>query len=102
MARTLAKQFGDALQAATAPYQFALQTRAGSDAMGHVLRAATEMDPEAVLLSLDGIGAYDHVQRAAFLRALRNSGELRPLLPFVRLTYARSSRYLCTSRSPSR
>ena len=50
--RAIAAQFSDEFLARTAPFQFALQTRAGPDAMGHALRAALEADPDAVLLSL--------------------------------------------------
>ena len=34
----------------------------GTDCLGHLLRAATNADPQATILSVDGIGAYDHVQ----------------------------------------
>ena len=43
VARALAKQFGEALDRATAPYQFALQTRAGTDALAQAIRTATEL-----------------------------------------------------------
>eukprot|EP00973_Karenia_brevis_P089074 12352557-Karenia_brevis.AAC.1 len=45
--RALAMQYGDVLLEATAPYEFALQTRAGTDAIGHVLRYLTDNDPDA-------------------------------------------------------
>ena len=76
--------------------KFALQTRAGTDAMGHTLRAAMDSDPQAVLVSLDGVGAYDHVYRAEFLGRLLDDVDLRPLLPFVRMCYDRTSRYVWT------
>ena len=68
--RALASQFGDAIMDATAPYQFALRTRAGMDALVQTLRILSDADPDLVVLSLDGIGAYDHVRRAAMLRKL--------------------------------
>ena len=39
------------------------------------------------VLSVDGIGAYDHVQRAAMMSKLLEVPSLRHLLPFVRQAY---------------
>ena len=64
--RAVAKTFAAKIMEATNPYQFALQTRAGTDALAHVLQAITDMDEDAVIVSLDGIGAFDHVRRAGF------------------------------------
>ena len=44
-----------------APFQYALSTRAGTDCVGHMLWAATDANPNLTVLSIDGIGAYDHV-----------------------------------------
>ena len=89
VARTLyARRFDEA----TRPYQFALQARAGTDCLAALLRAATELDPAATVVSLDGRCAYDSVSRAAFLDKL---AEVTPsLVPFVRAFYARQSVYL--------
>ena len=58
-----------------------------------MLRAATELDPEATVMSLDGRSAYDSVSRAAMLGKLK---QVAPqILPFVRSLYARVSTYLC-------
>ena len=65
--RALAKQVGPAIEAACSPHQYALSTRAGTDCVGHVIRALTDADTSATLLSIDGVGAYDHVLRAAVL-----------------------------------
>ena len=54
------------------------------------------MDPEMTVLSIDGVGAYDHVYRSAMLSKLLEVPALRPLLPFVRSVYARPSTYLWT------
>ena len=48
-------------EAECAPFQCALSTRAGTDCVGHMLRAATDAHPNLTVLSVDGIGAYDHV-----------------------------------------
>ena len=64
VARALAQQFGPELNAACMPYQFALGTRAGTDCLGLLLRALTDLDDNLVVVSLDGVGAYDHISRA--------------------------------------
>ena len=96
MCRTVARQFADELQSSTAPFQFALQTRAGTDALGHALRAISELFPESIITSIDGIGAFDHVQRAAMFRELLEVSALHALAPLVRMFYARTSRFLWT------
>ena len=40
------------------PHQHALSTKAGTEALVRHLRAATELDPRATILSVDGVGAY--------------------------------------------
>ena len=67
VARILARQFMGAFEKECAPFQCALSTRAGTDCVGHLLRASTDRDPTSTVLSVDGIGAYDHVLRSAML-----------------------------------
>ena len=59
VAKTLARQFGKAVESTCAPFQFALSTRAGTDCVGHVVRALTDENPIVTVLSIDGVGAYD-------------------------------------------
>ena len=63
--KVLARQYAKEFDQATAPFQFALSTRAGTDALGLLLRGVTDADPEAVVVSLDGIGAFDHLSVSA-------------------------------------
>ena len=80
VARTLAKQFVKVFEAECSPFQYALSTRAGTDCVGHMLRAATDSDPSMTILRVDGIGAHDHIFRSAMLgRLLKMPGarELR-------------------------
>ena len=91
VSRTLAKEWAATFDRATRPYQFALQARAGTDALATHVRAALALRPDAVLVSLDGRSAYDCMSRAAFLAKLH---EVAPeLLPFVRLFYGQPSTY---------
>ena len=91
VSKTLAREWAAKFDQATRPFQFALQARAGTDALAAHVRAALETRPGAVLVSLDGRSAYDSMSRAAFLGKLR---EVAPeLLPFVRLFYGSPSTY---------
>ena len=92
VSRALARAFAGVFDEATRPYQFALSTRAGTDSLAAMLRAATELDPEATVVSLDGRSAYDSVSRAAMLGKFK---QVAPqILPFVGSLYARVSTYL--------
>ena len=94
VARALAQQFSEAFQSACLPFQYGLGTRAGTEALSKVLRVATELDPRATVLSVDAVGAYDHVSRQAMQEGLRSRPELAPLLPFARQFYGSESRYI--------
>ena len=63
--------------------EYALSTRAGTDCVGHMLRAPTDMDPMACVLKVDGIGAHDHVLRASMLGPLVGMSHAQSLAPFV-------------------
>eukprot|EP00969_Alexandrium_andersonii_P281368 12439150-Alexandrium_andersonii.AAC.1 len=73
------------------PFQFALSTRAGTDCVARVARALTELDSTATVVSIDGVGAFDHMRRSSMLGALRDSPDLRGLLPFARQFHGRQS-----------
>ena len=53
--RTLAQTFAPQLQQACLPHQYGLSTRAGTEALTCVLRAAVEIDPRATILSVDAV-----------------------------------------------
>ena len=83
VARTLAKQWAPTIDQATRPFQFAMQSRAGTDALVLSVRAALDTRENAVIVSLDGRSACDSISRTSFLAKLR---EVAPqLLPFARL-----------------
>ena len=82
---------GDVFRRLVSRYQYALSTRAGTDSLAALLRAATELDLEATTVSVDGRSAYDSVSRAAIMGKLK---EVAPqILRFVRSPYARVSTY---------
>ena len=88
VARTLAKQFGAEFEARCSPFQCALSTRAGTDCVGHMLRAATDASPTATVLGVDGF-----VLRDTMLSRLAQMPMASAILLFVRLSYAQPSTY---------
>ena len=52
--RTLAKQYMKDFEDECSPFQYALSTRAGTDCVVHMLRAATDRDPSATVLKASG------------------------------------------------
>ena len=96
VAKTLAQQFALEFDQACSPFQFALSTRAGTDCLYKAVASISQECPEKVIISLDGIGAYDHIDRAAMLGALRNLPTANVILPFVSMFYGKKSTYLWT------
>ena len=94
VSRTMARQLGEAVRVATAPFQYALSTRAGCECVAHVLQAVTEADPSATVLSMDGISVFDSISREAMLRGLCRADGGESALPFVRMFYGEPSIYL--------
>ena len=68
VAKSLARQFGQEVERVCSLFQFALSTRAGVDCVGHAVRIATDSDPRATVLSIDGIGRGESPRPSA-LRA---------------------------------
>ena len=83
--KTLAKQFVAAFQEEVAPHNFGLASRCGTDALVHLLRASTDLDENCTILSIDGVGAYDHVSRGRMFQELWRVPALHPLIPYVRM-----------------
>ena len=94
VARTLAQQHAEDFEDACMPFQYALSTKAGTDCVSRIVRVLTELDARKTLVSIDGVGAFDHITRASMLSALHANESLRSLLPFVRLFYAQQSEYV--------
>ena len=54
VARTIAQQLGPQVEAATAPFQFGLSTRAGSECVAHVIQGLCEVNLDSTVMSIDG------------------------------------------------
>lgn len=88
--RGVARQKQDVLRNLVAPVNFGLCHRAGTDALVHLVQFLLEEpagDSQRVLLSVDGVGAFDHVNRARFFEQLRDNASLHDLMPFVKQWY---------------
>ena len=71
VSRTIAQQVSEAVEAGTAPFQYTLSTRACSECVAHALQALCELDPAAMVVSVDGIGfASDCTTRRSFRPAV--------------------------------
>ncbi len=60
----------------------------------HVLKVITERHATATFVSIDGVGAFDHVSREATLGNLMQPPRACSALPFVRLFYGQPSFFL--------
>eukprot|EP00973_Karenia_brevis_P090932 12405089-Karenia_brevis.AAC.1 len=93
-ARTLAQEFSKEFDRACSPFQFALTTRARTECVAHMLQAITQDDPEATIVSIDGVSAFDMVSRSAMLQGLRRLPKASSIIPFVTQFYGHSSEYV--------
>ena len=59
-----------------------------------MLKLITERDATATVVSIDGVGAFDHVSRGAMLGNLMQLTRACSALPFVCLFYGQPSVYL--------
>ena len=94
VARTMAKQVAKQAEKATAPFQFALSTKAGCERIAHIVQSVTDVDSNATVVSIDGVGAYDLISRNSMLRGLLRMENGDQILPFVRCFCGRPSMYL--------
>ena len=94
MARTMSQQMMEEVQAATAPFQYAMPTKSGCECIANALQGLTEMSPRATVMSIDGISAHDLVSRHAMLQSLKDLERGSAALPFVSMFYGALSSYL--------
>ena len=69
------------------PNNFGLSNRSGTDALVHLLQLLSDSDPDLVITSIDGVGAFDHIARARIFEQLLANTELNDFVPFVKLWY---------------
>ena len=93
----LAQTYASHFHAACMPHQFALSTRAGTEAIVHALTSATEAHPNHTILSVDGIGAYDTISANQHARRLTGSSRCQQLPPLC-TPVLRTAIHICLAR----
>ena len=73
--------------------QYALKTKAGCETVAHILQVLTDLDPDATVVSVDGVGAFDLISRNSMMEGLRRVVDGEQILPFVRAFYGQPSTY---------
>ena len=94
VARTIAKQIAKQVEAATAPFQYAVSTKAGCECVAHLLQSMTDLNPEVTVTSIDGVGAYDLISCSAMLEGMLRMEGGDQILSFVRMFYSNPSTYV--------
>ena len=94
IARALAKQISKQVEEATAPFQYALSTKAGCECVALFLQSLTDLGPEVTITSIDGAGAHDLISRNAILEGLLRMEGGDQILSFVRMFYSNPSTFL--------
>ena len=94
VARTISKQIAKKVEETTAPFQYALTTKAGCECVAHILQTLTDSNHETTIISIDGVGAYDLISRHAMLEGVLRMENGDQILPFVRMFYGSPSTYL--------
>ena len=93
VSKTLARQFRDELRDAVFPHNVGLSDCSGTDAAIHAIRFLTDSFPGKIVLSIDGVGAFDHVCRARMFEQLLEHPRLAQLVPFVKQWYGTASEF---------
>ena len=94
LARTIAQQINPAVESATAPFQHAFTIRTGVECVSHVIKTLTDVDPEATVLFVDGVGAFDLTSRAPMLEGLQGIEGGNSVPPFLSQFYSSASTYI--------
>ena len=72
------------VEAATTPFQHALKTKTRCENVAGILQTLTDLDPEATVMSFDGVGAHDLISHNATLEGLlRMEGGDPPLREMI-------------------
>ena len=94
VSRCMAQRYASTFQAACQPHQYALSTRAGTEAIVHTLTTLSQTNPNHTILSVDGIGAFDNISRNSMLQELLQLPTANRCIPFVRMFYGQQSQFV--------
>ena len=89
VARTISQQLGKVVE---------MSTRTGCECIAHALQSSTELDPKAIVPSINGISAYDLISRKAMLSGLARVSGGDQVLPFVNIFHSVPSQYCGSTR----
>ena len=90
VARTMSRQLSKAVESATAPFQYAMTTKGGTECIAHALQALTESNPQRTMHDRGSVRCFDQISRASMLGALRDVERDSQALIFVRLFYGQA------------
>lgn len=79
VAKILVRQFNDSFRSAVSPTNFGLSNPSNTDSLVHFIQLVSELNPNIVVSSIDGIGAFDHASRASFFQELHDNANLQQL-----------------------
>ena len=88
VARTMVRQVAEVAEAATAPFQHAFHTRAGTECVSHVMQTLIDLDPRTTVLSVDGVGAFGLISRNSMMQGWLHMEGGEKLLPFARMFHS--------------
>ena len=71
-----------------------MAVRSGADAIIHYLRMLPGINPNLVIIKIDGISAFDHIYRSSIIAKLYSLPQAKKILPFVLLSYGATSQYI--------
>ena len=91
--KTMARQKQESLRSLAAPHNFGLCNLGDTDALIHLIQYLLDEDPTRVLLSIDGVGAFDHICRARIFEELFAHEGLHDIIPFIGMWYSGISTY---------
>ena len=83
VARTMAKLVSKQVERATVLFQYALSTKARCECITHILHTFTDLDDDATIVSIDGVGAYDLFSTNTILRGFLRMENRDQILPFL-------------------
>ena len=94
VARTIELQYTKKVEKVTAPHQYAVKTKALCETFSHILQVLTDLDPDATVVSVDGVGAFDLISRNSMMECLSRVVDEEQILPLVRAFYGQPLTYL--------
>ena len=86
--KCIARHMHYELREAVSALNFGLSNRSGTDALVHFLQYLSDARPNKVIMSIDGVGAFDHICRARIFEQLADCQAFHKLIPFVRQWYS--------------